>query len=116
MRSCSHDDRANEEYNVGGEQCPFSANLFRNYSPIISIYRTTCVTLSILEPTKEAENGTEKGSRLKRRRDVTGDAVGVGRQNIEVLFETGASDCRPNECTVIAKPIHHIIRTDRMRF
>lgn len=79
MRGCSHDDRANEKYNVGDEQCPFSAYLFRNYSPIVSTRRETCVILSIPEPTEEAKNGTEECSRLKRRRDVTGDAVGIDR-------------------------------------
>lgn len=116
MRSCSHDHRANEEYDVGDEQCPFSAYLFRNYSPIISTQRATYVAFSIPGPTKEAKNGTEKGSRLERRRNVTGDAVGIGRRNVKVFFETGASDCRPNECTVIAKAVYHSVRTDRMRF
>lgn len=116
MRSCSHDDRANEEYDVGDEQCPFSAYLFRNYSPIISTRRAICFTLSIPELTKEAKNGTEKGSRLERRCNVTGDAVGIGRRNIKVFLETGASDCRPNECTIIAKAVYHRIRTERMRF
>jgi hypothetical protein len=59
--------------------------------------------VDIFKPTEETENGTKEGTRLKCRRDIARNAVGIGWRDAEVFLKTCASDCRANECAIIAK-------------
>jgi hypothetical protein len=92
-RDC-HQNGANDKHNNICLQCPFAANTLSDYSIMSATKRIADQDRPL---TEVAEQGTEEGTCLESRGDVTRDAGSCGFGDTKVLLETCTSYCCAHE-------------------